>query len=163
MATIVAPTRTWQPPERTPQQTIADQLGELNAQYPDALAWHAPCGTWRAAPTGATRIIEAPTAAALAAKLAEHYRQMISQQPPATPPTPRPARQSAAPRPGGAADGAVVRSTPPHPVASRTTAPTTPPAAPHRPRHRTPRDQYGRFRSWAVSLGLIHTPQGAAA
>jgi hypothetical protein len=78
--TLAAPPR-WAIPHPTPER----QLGELRAQYPDALAWYGEkSGRWFAAPTGADELIQAHTAAGLAVLLEQHYKRMIPQ-------TPRPA------------------------------------------------------------------------
>jgi len=135
VSTIVAPPA-WPIPQRTPEQIRAQQLAELRALYPDALAWYGmKSDRWMAAPTGATRIIQASTAAALAAQLADHYRQYIPQ-------TPHPSRPHPA-RPGGS--GAVAR---PHPATAAATASSSPGRHAHQPAG-------GRLRRGLVRLGLV--------
>jgi len=97
----------------------------LRALYPDAAPWYGVhSGRWLAAPSGASGLFQAPTAAALSEMLADHYRRMI-------PHAPRPAGTEQPCRPGGAF-GAVARRTAVQPPMPRATAPSTPPATPPR-------------------------------
>lgn len=102
-------------------------MAELRAQYPDAAPWYGPeSGLWLAAPSGAVDgLIQAPTAAALAAMLADHYRRLISQ----TLRSVRPEQH----RPAGGTSGTMARQTDSHSAASRTTASSGPTPGPTRP------------------------------
>ncbi|MBA9001740.1 hypothetical protein [Thermomonospora cellulosilytica] len=156
--------------ERSKEERRQRQLAALHARFPDALAWYGPkSGLWLAAPSGAVVLIQATSAADLAAQLAAYYKALAQASrrravtaSSAAPQTPRPAFAQPTQRrtPGGAADGAVVRSTPPQ-QASCTTAPTSPPRRPTQagPRHAGPRHVAeptpGRFRRFMSGLGLV--------
>lgn len=122
--------------QRAEQDRRARQTAELRAQYPDAQPWYGErSGMWLAAPTGADRLISAPSAAALACELADHYRRMMS--------TPRPIQRSTTPRTGGS--GAVAR---PHPATAAATASSSLGRHAHQPAG-------GRLRRGLVRLGLV--------
>lgn len=113
--------------QRAEQDRRARQTAELRAQYPDAQPWYGErSGMWLAAPTGADRLVSAPTAAALAERLASHYRRMMS-----------------TPRTGGS--GAVAR---PHPATAAATASSSLGRHAHQPAG-------GRLRRGLVRLGLV--------
>ncbi|MBA9002518.1 hypothetical protein [Thermomonospora cellulosilytica] len=98
MSIIVMPPA-WPLPRSAEAERVDFRLGWLRAEYPRAGCWYAErCGTWMAAPAGATRLIEAPTAVALAARLAEHYRRRPEH--PKSSAVPRPARRIAPTRAG---------------------------------------------------------------
>ncbi|WP_103939567.1 hypothetical protein [Thermomonospora echinospora] len=136
------------PVPRSQEQTRHRQQSELRAQFPDAAAWYGPkSGRWLAAPTGATGLIEAHTAAGLSALLEQHYKQLL-------PPTPRPVlpqRQAQRRRPLG--DQPPARRRPQHRPAG---GGSTTPAARHG-RHEAVR-RPGRFRRALTRLGLIASP-----
>ncbi|WP_146087682.1 hypothetical protein [Thermomonospora echinospora] len=145
MNRTLEPPPAWPIPVPTTEQTRRRQAAEIRAQYPDAVVWYGKkAELWMAAPTGAAGLIYAPTAAGLAHQLGEHYKQFLQTSRPA------PARPTQRRTPGGNQAGAVLRSMPPRPVASRTTAP---PTRTGRGRHeaRIP----GRFRRTMVGLGLM--------
>ena len=92
MSSIVMPPA-WPLPRTAEPEQIEFQLDWLRTEYPHAGCWYAEkCGTWMAAPAGATRLIEASTAVALAARLAEHYHRCSER--PQSSAVPRPARRS---------------------------------------------------------------------
>jgi len=108
MSRALAPPPAWPIPARTGEGARRRQLAEIHAQYPDAAAWYGEkTGLWMAAPSGATRLIQAPTAASLVRRLDEHYRRYLQ--------VPRPAAGRPPRRPTlhGARAGVVVRSMPP--------------------------------------------------
>lgn len=142
--TLVAPPA-WPAPPCTTEQMRRRQLAEIRAQYPDALAWYGEKSKlWMAAPTGATAIICAPTAAVLAQRIHEHYKKLLRASRSASA---RPVRRRTS---SGNQAGAVVRSMPFQPVASRT---TVPPSSAGSGRHAS--RQHGRFRRAMVSFGLV--------
>lgn len=109
----------------TPEQRREREQAKLRALFPDAVPWYGVrSGPWLAAPSGAKRLLQAPTAQDLAEQLTAHYRRYL------TPQTPRPGRQPN-PRPGGA--GAVARRAALRPPTSRATVPSRTLAGPTRP------------------------------
>ncbi|WP_157995701.1 hypothetical protein [Thermomonospora amylolytica] len=124
---------------RTTEQIRQQQIAEIRAQYPDAVAWYSEkTESWMAAPTGATQLFQAPTAVALVQQLNEHYKQYFQ--------TPRPVsvHPTRHRTPDGARTGAVVRSM--SPQTSRT-------AVPSKGRHKARRS--GWFRRTMIGLGLM--------
>ncbi|SEG82299.1 hypothetical protein SAMN04489712_1156 [Thermomonospora echinospora] len=112
--------------------------------FPRAACWYGTkSGLWLAAPVGAVGLVQAPTAADLARRLTEHYRQHL--------PYSRPVRPSVPGRPGGSG---VAARTSPRPVASRAAAPSRSPDDCVRGRHAA-RDRRGMWRRGLSRLGLI--------
>lgn len=151
---------TQHPGPRSKQRREREEAA-LRTLYPDAVPWYGiESGRWLAAPSGATRLFQALTAATLSEMLADHYRRMI-------PHTPRPARVEQHRRPDGAF-GAVAQRTASQPPGPFATAPSKTLAESTRPeaatRSAVPRQAVSRTPSPSTPArpGAVQRPVPAA-